>query len=236
MAWLPGMPEASMPPYTLFRLPDTAFWLVVLCGALFCLGVAATRAVRPPAPSGAFPWEGGAERHTLFRRVFHWGSFLSVAILLFSGLAMYRSPILPDPGGPAALWFAWHLWGTPAFLALMAAHIIHEYRVSGEPLHMWLGRHGSRKYRPAQILFHWAVAANLLALAVTGAVLWKPLRALLPLSLVGLGWEFIFYNRILHGLFTATFMALLLAHVYFALAVRENWARMRAMLTGWERG
>jgi cytochrome b subunit of formate dehydrogenase len=221
-----------MAPYTLYRLPDALFWAIVLAGVLFCLGYAARRAFRPPLPETTAGGTAGAQRHTRFRRFFHWGNFVSVAILLLSGLAMYRSPILPDPGGPPAFWFAWHQWVTPAFLVLVVAHILYESRAPDDIAPMWFGRGEGRKYSPAQILFHWAVAANLFALVLTGSVLWKPLRALLPLSLLGLGWDFIFFNRILHGFFTATLMALILAHIYFALGVRENWARTKSMVTG----
>jgi cytochrome b subunit of formate dehydrogenase len=54
------------------------------------------------------------------------------------------------------------------------------------------------KYHPGQILFHWVVAANLILLILTGFMICKHFRDLLPLSLFGLGWDFIFYNRLLH--------------------------------------
>ena len=218
-----------------YRVPDTLFWGVVLGGVVFCLGYAASRVFRQPLPSHVPGGKAKAERHTLFQRVFHWANVVSTAILLLSGLAMYRSPSLPDLGGPTAFWFSWHQWVTPMFLALMTAHVLYEYRAP-ELDQMWVGGEGGRKYRPAQILFHWAIASNLFVLVLTGFVLWKPLRALLPLFLLGFGWDFIFFNRILHGFFTATLIALLLAHVYFALFIRENWPRTRSMITGWENG
>lgn len=220
-----------MPPYTLSRLPDTLFWAIVLSGVLFCLCDAAGRAFRRSRPAKVSPARIEGGRHTLFQRFFHWANFVSVALLLLSGLAMYRSPVLPDLGGPTASWFSWHLWVTPIFLALVAAHILYEYRAP-DLEQMWFGGAEGRKYRPAQILFHWAMASNLFALVLTGFVLWKPLRALLPLSLLSLDWDFIFYNRILHGFFTATLIALLFAHVYFALFLRENWPRTKSMITG----
>ena len=55
------------------------------------------------------------------------------------------------------------------------------------------------KYHPGQILFHWVVAANLILLILTGFMICKHFRDLLPLSLFGLGWDFIFYNRLLHN-------------------------------------
>ena len=52
------------------------------------------------------------------------------------------------------------------------------------------------KYHPSQILFHWVVAANLILLILTGFMICKHFRDLLPFSLFGLGWDFIFYNRL----------------------------------------
>lgn len=251
----------TMPGYTLYRLSDTIFWSVVLSGVLLCLCHAARRAFRHPLPTDAPPGRRGAaetagdeevERHTRFQRFFHWANFVSVAILLVSGLAIYRSPLLPFLEGSAASWFSWHQWFTPVFLALVAAHILYEYRAPSHIDHVWFGKEDwgglalivrnffgltgnyprYRKYHPAQILFHWAIAGNLFALVLTGFVLWKPLRGLLPLSLLGLGWDFIFYNRILHGFFTATLTALILTHIYFGVFIKKNWAETRSMITG----
>jgi cytochrome b subunit of formate dehydrogenase len=88
------------------------------------------------------------------------------------------------------------------------------------------------KYHTGQILFHWAVAGNLFLLILTGMVLWKPFRDLLPLSLLGLGWDFIFFSRILHGFFSATLIASLIGHFYFALFIKKNWPEAKSMATG----
>lgn len=88
------------------------------------------------------------------------------------------------------------------------------------------------KYHPGQIFFHWAVAGNLFFLVLTGMALWKPFRDLLPLTLLGLGWNFIFFCRILHGFFSAALMASLIGHLYFALLIRKNWPETKSMVTG----
>lgn len=251
----------TMPQYTLSRLPDTIFWAIVLLGVVLCICDAVRRVLQRhlsghPPPAGPATRETAddenGERHTLFQRLFHWANFVTVAILLLSGLAIYRSPVLSFLKGSAAAWFSWHRWFTPVFLALVLAHILYEYRAPDHIDHVWFGReeYGRlalivrhffgltreyppyRKYHPAQILFHWAIACNLFALVLTGFVLWKPFRNLLPLALLGLGWDFIFYNRILHALLTATLIPLILAHMYFALFVRENWAETSSMITG----
>jgi hypothetical protein len=52
-------------------------------------------------------------------------------------------------------------------------------------------------------------------------VLWKPFRDLLPLPLLGLGWNLIFFSRILHGFFSATLIASIIGHFYFALFTKK---------------
>ncbi|HMK52481.1 MAG TPA: cytochrome b/b6 domain-containing protein [Thermodesulfobacteriota bacterium] len=88
------------------------------------------------------------------------------------------------------------------------------------------------KYHPGQIFFHWLVAGNFFFLTLTGFIIWKPLRDLLPLSLLGFGWDFIFYNRLLHGFFSATLIASLFAHIYFAVLIKKNWKEAKSMFTG----
>ena len=88
------------------------------------------------------------------------------------------------------------------------------------------------KYHPGQIFFHWLVAGNFFVLTLTGFIIWKPLRDLLPLSLLGFGWDFIFYNRLLHGFFSATLIASLFAHIYFAVLIKKNWKEAKSMFTG----
>ena len=54
----------------------------------------------------------------------------------------------------------------------------------------------------------------------------------LPLSLFGLGWDFIYFTRILHGFFSATLFASLIGHLYFALFIKTNWPEAKSMVTG----
>lgn len=225
-SWRTGA-ETAVSPY---RLPDLTFWALVAASVLFCLVHAARRSLGRAAASHSAAVAAG--RHSAFQRFFHWANAVTVAVLLASGLATYGAPSLGDLGPTTAFWFSWHLWVAPVFAALIVAHALYEYRAPGHLDEMWPGGAGPGKYDRAQIVFHWAVALNLAALVASGAVLWKPLRALLPLRLFGLGWDFVFVNRVLHGLFTGTLVALVLAHVYFALLVRESWPRLSSMLLG----
>lgn len=248
-----------MADYSLYRLSDRVFWAVLGIGVLFCVVHAARRLFRHPQPTGAAslhgvsPGIGGEEvgRYTALQRLFHWVNLFSMGVLLVSGLAIYLPGSLISLNRPAFFWFAWHRWFTALFLITTVFHIVYDGFVIDRISNMWLGRGEVHrlttvlknffgltkdyplygKYHPAQIIYHWTLSANLLALSVSGFVLWKPFRDLLPLSLFGLGWEFIYYNRILHDFFTATLTASLAGHVYFAL-LKKNWAELKSMFTG----
>jgi hypothetical protein len=57
-------------------------------------------------------------------------------------------------------------------------------------------------------------------------------RDFLPLSLFGLGWDFIYFSRVIHGFFSATLIASLIGHLYFALFIKKNWPETKSMVTG----
>jgi cytochrome b subunit of formate dehydrogenase len=215
-----------MPGPSLHRLPDAALWAFLAASGAFCLVHALARSVRRRADAPAEASD--TRRHAAFQRFFHAANAFLIAIFAISGLAIY----LPRPvdGVRTSLFFSWHVWIVPLFAALVVAHVVHEFRAPDGGESMWPGPGRAAKYSAAQVFYHWAIAGNVGALAVTGAVLWKPLRVLVPLRLLGLGWDFVFLTRVLHGLLTATLLALVLAHVYLALLVPENRRRARSML------
>jgi len=191
-------------------------------------------------------------RYTAPQRIFHWVNSVSVFALFVSGLAIYSPGLFASMNITTSTWFRVHMWFVPLFLAGIAFHIAHAAFFLDRLGNLWFGRAEQRrsiiiirnflgitreypkigKYHPAQILFHWAVVANLLALTLTGFILWKPLRHAIPLRLFGLGWDFIFFNRILHDFFTASLAALIIGHMYFAVMIKKNWPDLKAMLTG----
>jgi formate dehydrogenase subunit gamma len=193
-----------------------------------------------------------AKRYTVPQRIFHWVNAVSVFVLLISGLAIYSPNFFASVNIPTSTWFKLHMWFTPIFLAGIAFHIIHATFFLDRLGNLWFGRAEQRrstiiirnffgitreypklgKYHPAQILVHWAFVANLLVLTLTGFILWKPLRYLIPFRLFGFGWDFIFFNRILHDLFTASLASLVIGHFYFAVFIKKNWAELKAMFTG----
>jgi len=256
-----SLPGFNMTDYNLYRLDDRIFLAFIIAGLAFCLIHAARRAFRQPRPTEESPPDQNQpaadkdeeiERHTLLQRIYHWTNAAAVIILTISGWAIYQ------PQGPFALgqtpnyWFLWHQWGTAILLVGLVFHMIHESFMAKGANSMAVNQaEGIRllailknffgfsrsyprasKYHPGQIIFHWLVAGNLFLLILTGSVIWKPFRELLPLSLLGLGWDFIFANRLLHDFFSATLMASLIGHVYFALFIKKNWPEAKSMFTG----
>ena len=249
-----SLPTFIMSQYNLYRLDDWIFWSLLIAGLTFCLIHALRRAFRQPFPTE--PGEEGStlgieeiERHNLFQRILHWSNAIAIIALTISGWVIYQ-PL--SPARAASVWFFWHRWAVVLLLVGLAFHFIYESFLVRRPNPMAVNRTEARrisailknffglsnsyprlsKYHPGQIFFHWLVAGNLFLLTLTGSIIWKPLRDLLPLSLLGLGWDFIFYNRLLHGFFSATLIASLFAHIYFAVLIKKNWKEAKSMFTG----
>jgi len=253
------VPSFTMADYNMYRLDERVFWAFLIAALAFCIVHAARRAFRQPKPteipsvtSPSAKEEEEMERHTLFQRIFHWTNAIAVFTLAGSGWMIYQPGHVLTLEGPPSEWFLWHRWGVALLLAGIAAHVVREAFVAKETNPMVFNRAEVRrilsifknffglsreyplagKYHTGQLFFHWAVAGNLFALILTGMVLWKPLRDLLPLSPFGLGWDFIYFTRILHGLFSATLFASLIGHIYFALFIKKNWPEAKSMITG----
>ncbi len=111
------LPPFTMADYNDFRLDDWIFWAFILTGLIFCLGHAARRAFRQPAPTASEDTpalrltavEGEIRRHTLVQRIYHGSNDIAVAVLTISGWMIYR---IPGPfDSPASGPFAGHCWG-----------------------------------------------------------------------------------------------------------------------------
>ncbi len=196
--------------------------------------------------------EGLVYRYTIPQRLFHWANALSVLTLTITGLAIYIPAYFSSLNIQTVTWFYLHAYTVAFLLLLIVFHIVYDSFVLDRFSNMWFGRDERRrlglilknffgltrqypkysKFNPGQILYHWAVALNILALFITGIVIWKPLRFLFPLRLLGFEWEFIFINRILHDLFTATLLALWIGHIYFGLFIKENWNEAASIIKG----
>lgn len=249
-----------MEEFNSYRLDESLFYISIL-GAIFCCSAhALRRAFRQPRPSS--PRAEGTRltisnqetilRHTFLQRIYHWVNAAATIMLIVSGLMIYQPANIFASGSPPVYWFLWHQVGTLLLLVSSAGHLIYESFIRRTPNPMAINREEwrrmvevvknfwglskfyppSSKYHPAQIFFHWAVAGNILILILTGMVLWKPMREALPLSLLGLSWDFIFYNRLLHAFFSATLVGLLIGHLYFALFIKKNWPETKSIFTG----
>lgn len=190
-------------------------------------------------------------RYTLGQRLFHWTNAIVCLGLLLSGLAIH-SPESFACGFPTATWFAWHRFLGILLVLAILYHVMWDLYIRDAGFFMLIDGAGMRslkaivknflglgeeyprheRYNPFQILAHWAMTAVLLGLIGTGFILWKPTRALMPLNVLGLGWEFVFFCRTLHGLFSGILLALVIGHFYFAVLIRKNWVLSKAMLTG----
>ena len=253
-----SLPSFTMADYNLYRVDDRVFLVLVVAALAFCLIHAARRAFRQPQPTEARAVHPAGDeeirRHTLFQRIYHWVNSLAIFTLAISGwmMYMYQPRQIPTVEGTPSGWFFWHRWGISLLLVGIMAHIIHEALVAKEANPMVFNRAEVQrilsifknffgfsknyplagKYHTGQIFFHWAAAGNIFLLILTGMVLWKPFRDFLPLSLFGLGWDFIYFSRILHGFFSATLIASLIGHLYFALFIKKNWPETKSMITG----
>jgi len=255
-----SLPSFTISDYNIYRLDEKIFWTFIIIGLVFCVVHAARRAFRQPIPTkptqimppAKFAGIKEMGRYTLFQRIYHWANTAAIFTLLFSGWMIYRFRPLFLLEGTTSEYFTWHRWGVGLLLVGIAFHVIYESFVARDPNPMIFSLTEAKKilailknffglsrfyplatkYHPGQIFFHWAVAGNVFCLILTGFVLWKPLRDLLPLSLLGLGWDFIFYCRVLHGFFSATLIASLMGHIYFALFIKKNWTETKSMFTG----
>lgn len=246
-----------MEEYNPHRLDEFYFYLFIWLAFLACGTHAARRAFRQPKVTEPareliiHPKEFRI-RHNLAQRIYHWTNAVAILILTISGVMLYQPAKFFSSVHPPAYWFLWHEWGTALLLVTLVFHLLYEsfvvrvlnpmainqreIRRLAEMTKNFLGLSKfypcSGKYHPAQIFFHWAVAANVFLLILTGMVIWKPWRIMLPLSLLGVGWEFIYYNRILHAFFSASLLSLLIGHIYFALLIKKNWPETKSMITG----
>lgn len=254
-----SLPTFTMAEYNIYRLDDRVFWGLIIAGLIFCIIHASRRAFRQPLPTDLPDGENiisdakeEVERYTLFQRIYHWANAVAVMALTISGWVIYQLQKLPSLEGTPFHWFFWHRWGVALLLISLIFHVIYESFIvrRSNPMAANLSEAKkissifknffglsksyplATKYHPGQIFFHWAVAGNLFLLILTGFVIWKPFRNLLPLSLFGLGWDFIFYNRLLHGFFSATLIGSLIGHIYFALLIKKNWTETKSMFTG----
>ena len=229
---------------------DALFWIVLLTGAFLAAHFVFSAL---PGLKGARSEEGMSMKDAQFKRrdaakiLFHWVNFAAIASLIITGLLMFFGD--PDTAGL----FTWHLWAAWIFLAALAFHIwydtirfkhFHRMWVTAEDLGDAMKRmpgaggaggepapkHGF--YKVEQIAYHWGLAAVVLGLVITGFILWEPSRIYVAAFWMPWGWDGIFVARVLHEIFTFLLVAMIVAHIYFAVAVPKNWYVLKSIFTG----
>lgn len=169
-------------------------------------------------------------RHAGIDRLFHWGTAITMTVLLVTSLL----PIL-------GLNFGWYTIHWVAGLVLTVLIVLHIVRALfwQRPRTMLLlnagdfTSHGAGKYTLPQKLMHLAWAVAILVAIVTGLLLLRkagvPFLERDPYVRSPASWGVI---TLLHDLATLLSVFLILLHVYFGI-LPEKRAYLRAMVTGW---
>jgi cytochrome b subunit of formate dehydrogenase len=214
------------------------------------------RAFRQPHPTPVIvEMEVPQEKVPAFdivQRLFHWLTFTFLGIMTLTGVALlYPSlfnPFLTPLGieGTQAKIF-WHVNLAWALLGLLIIHVIWDVGVKRGWWDMWIGlkdlsdgwlrtKHFLglvREYKPVpkydifMKTFHWGLTVSLIVLGVTGLYFWNP-YGLIP----HIPYELELTFRVLHDLFAALMIGMVIGHVYFAV-LPVNWPILKAMVTGW---
>jgi thiosulfate reductase cytochrome b subunit len=187
------------------------------------------------------------QRRDLVQVTYHWVNAAAIAALLVTGLAIYFAV----PG--TDFYFGWHLWSAWLFLAALIFHIWRDTLVLKNFRRMWIsgselrdamsrlriGRAAAESHSPLhshykveQIAFHWVLTAVLLGIVITGFVIWKPGRIFVAPFWMPFGWDAVFVARVLHQFLTFVLIAMIIAHVYFAVLVPKNWPLLNSIFTG----
>ncbi len=222
-------------------------WLALFGSAVFLLihQVLRRRWIHKKAEVGSV--EGLPEkvaRHSLPSRLFHWSMAASMLVLLFTGFL----PIV----GIQFSWVTIHWWAGLVLIATVIFHIIHatvrwtfkEVWISLRDIRDWwtgmteaLG--GSKapgkpgKYPVDNKLYHAAIVLTSLGVIVTGILMMAQIdtpffeRDTYTLSEGTVGLVFV-----VHGLSAIGLVALVIAHIYFAILPEKRWMTM-SMFKGW---
>ena len=172
-------------------------------------------------------------RHKWLDRLFHWIMAIAVLILLFSAFL----PIV----GIEFDWIPWH-WVAGAVLSvLILFHILRALFVQG--LGTMLPRtydfqpggyalHQEAKYDLYQKGYHWAVAAVILALIITGIPMLLKLDTIFwdrnPSLMSDLQWGYVY---VVHGFASLALIFLVILHLYFNF-LPEHRVLLVSMITG----
>jgi Ni/Fe-hydrogenase 1 B-type cytochrome subunit len=240
-------------PTHLHRLaPEVFYWIVVIVAvglAIHFIVASLPGLLR----KGGLAKEGTATKEVQVKRrdaaqiAYHWVNAAAIVALTVTGFAIYFG--FPDTAG----YFLWHLWAAWVLLGALVFHIWYATIRFKHFRRMWVtwdelretmkripgfGGSGAEPapkhgfYKIEQIAMHWVLTALVLGLVITGFILWKPARDFVGPFWMPWGWDAVFVARVLHQIFTFLLIALVVAHVYFAVLVPQEWPRLKSIFTG----
>ena len=202
--------------------------LILLAAHAIIMAVLANKKMDKPSSEGR-----RVLRHETVDRLFHWIMAGSILLLILTGVA----PII----GLRIAWLNWHWIAGLVLTFVVIFHIVRSLfwqdfksmilgpRDFGEPFD---SAKKPGKYSFEQKGMHWAVTVVVLAVIVTGLLMfiqidtpfWNRTNSM-PESQLGLVF-------LLHGLSTLALVALAATHIYFALRP-EKLFYTRSMISGW---
>ena len=202
--------------------------LILLAAHAIIMAVLANKKMDKPSSEGR-----RVLRHETVDRLFHWIMAGSILLLILTGVA----PII----GLRIAWLNWHWIAGLVLTFVVIFHIVRSLfwqdfksmilgpRDFGEPFD---SAKKPGKYTFEQKGMHWAVTVVVLAVIVTGLLMfiqidtpfWNRTNSM-PESQLGLVF-------LLHGLSTLALVALAATHIYFALRP-EKLFYTRSMISGW---
>lgn len=227
-------------------------WWAVGFGVLFMLGHGAYVRVRRPAEGADVGFDSAIPglpdrivRHTAAARLFHWIMTAAMVALLVTGFL----PVI----GVRFAWLTIHWIAGLVLAAALVYHLVHVavrrslavmWVTRAERRELWLrlqrafgaalpplGKPG--KYPVENKLYHNVVALASVLVVVTGLVMIvripTPFFTRNPYLLSDAAWGLVY---VLHGLAGVALVALILAHVYFAVRPEKRWITW-SMIRGW---
>jgi formate dehydrogenase subunit gamma len=201
-------------------------------------------------------------RYTRVQRAYHWLTLLTLSVLFFSGLAIYK----PDPFAfgmqtsrwflypTYSFWFGWHILFAFVLLVSGGFHIVYDTLILRRGWDIWFeGKDWKNlkmiaanwvniskeypkytKYHPMQKFLHWGIFGVLLLIGITGFVMWEPTRyRLFPWWATDVGIEFICDMHIIHQFLTFAIITMIILHFTFSALSIHNWPISKSMITGY---
>jgi cytochrome b subunit of formate dehydrogenase len=186
------------------------------------------------------------QRYELGARLYHWGNFLVIALLLWSGTAFFfPSIVFPLQPYVGFSWLWVHVVLAWTFVGFLLLHIGFSIFDTGLG-HMWFHRGdghdfasrikyyfaGRRllpkygKYDIFQKIYHAFLAIAAIVMIVTGIFLFLSSELI-----ASIGHEWLRWVRILHDIFAFLFAAVIIGHIYLRV-LRSRWPTLLSMVTG----